>query len=60
MCNPLDVNDSEMYHTCYHKNDSFLVTACQDFPAVHACSNFQNVFCEACHSLNASKHFREK
>ena len=54
MCNPLDVNDSEMYHTCYHKNDSNLVTACQEFPAVHACSKFKNVFREECHSLNAS------
>ena len=54
ICNPLDVNDSEMYHTCYHKNDSNLVTACQEFPAVHACSKFKNVFCEECHSLNAS------
>lgn len=55
VCNPTNVNHLETNQTCIQKEVQNLVRACEEFPSVHPCSRFNNVFCEECNIDNVTE-----
>lgn len=54
-CNPMQVDDLETSQNCVEKKNPNLKRACEEFPTVHLCSGFKNVFCEECKSGNITE-----
>lgn len=55
VCNPTNVYHLETNQTCIQKEVQNLVRACEEFPSVHPCSRFNNVFCEECNIDNVTE-----
>ncbi|XP_062578191.1 uncharacterized protein LOC134240108 [Saccostrea cucullata] len=54
ICNPTEVNSSEIIQTCKEDKDPNLVKACLQFQNIHVCSQYKNIFCEMCNDVNVS------
>ncbi|XP_062588344.1 uncharacterized protein LOC134250022 [Saccostrea cucullata] len=54
ICNPTEVNSSEIIQTCKQDKDPNLVKACLQFQSIHVCSQYKNIFCEMCNDMNVS------
>lgn len=52
MCNPTVVHQVGRNQSCEREDNQNLVRACREFPTVHPCSRYKNVFCEECNSGN--------
>ncbi|XP_062600566.1 uncharacterized protein LOC134262193 [Saccostrea cucullata] len=54
ICNSRKVPSTDIIDTCSSNSttsSSLIQKACHEFPSIHVCTNFRNVFCEMCNEV---------
>ncbi|XP_062611906.1 uncharacterized protein LOC134273720 [Saccostrea cucullata] len=54
ICNPTETHLAETDQSCTLQENSNLTKACLQFPNVHICAGYKNIFCKMCNDINAS------